>query len=61
MDVIGSGNCSLQYTRRSYISVHLVSDLGSGELVVWQSWCDSLGRRVANVDWSYINRRFCAW
>jgi hypothetical protein len=31
MVVIGSGNCSLQYTRRSYIGVHLVPDLGSGE------------------------------
>jgi hypothetical protein len=33
--VIGSGNCSLQYTGRSYIGVHLVPDLGGGEHVAW--------------------------
>jgi hypothetical protein len=29
--VIGGGNCSLQHTRRSLISVHLLPDLGSGD------------------------------
>lgn len=35
MVVIGSGNCSLQYTRRSYIGVHLVPDLGGGGNIAW--------------------------